>query len=243
MKRLTALILAALLLIGASALAEGATLTVQGTGVVSMAPDTATITFGVKRIGPDISKSQIEVNEMLGKVIDRLREMGMTDEDIATSSINIYETYSEDSYSASSIDGDYQQRTIYAVENSVSVTIHDIDHAGSYIDAVFEAGANTFTNIEFSASDSSAQKERAMALAMENARARAQVLADAAGMKVGEVLSITDGGSSNYYYGDDAVMEKAAVDTGAGFANMVFTSDLQISATVTVVYALLPVEE
>lgn len=241
MKRLTALLLAALLLIGASALAEGAKLTVQGTGVVTMSPDTATITFGVKRVGPDIAKSQSEVNETLGKVIDRLREMGVTDEDIATSAISIYESYETYEYASSSMD-DGEPIPRYAVENSVSVTIHDIDHAGSYIDAVFEAGANSFSNIEFSASDSTAQKARAMELAMENARVRAQVLADAAGLKLGEIQAINDGGSSNYYYGDDATVERAAADSGAGFANMVFSSNLQISATVTVVYALSPVE-
>lgn len=239
MKRVLAIIMALALLLGASALADGATLTVQGMGMVKLPPDEAVITFGVRMTSTDIAKAQTEVNATLGKVIDRLKEMGVTLEDIETSSINIYEDYNYREYSAS-LDGE----TAYSVENTVSVTIKDIDRAGSYIDAVFEAGANSFSGIYFRISDPSQARERAMALAVQDARNRAEILAEAAGMAVGDMLSMTDGGSVNYYSAEDGLYEKAAVaDTGAGFANMVFTSDQMVSAAVTVVYQLSPVED
>lgn len=234
MKRITAWMIV-LLLIGTCALAEPATLTVQGIGTVRMAPDSAVITFGVKRTSKDISQAQADVNGTLGQVIDRLKEMGVTEDDIETSSISIYEDYSYRDYSSLPSDDD----TMYAVENSVSVTVRDIEHAGSYIDAVFEAGANSFSGIYFRASDSSQERERAMVLAVENAMDRAKVLAEAAGMKLGGIVSITDGGSGGYFSIEEGAYEKAvASDAGAGFANMVFTSDLQVSASVSVVFAL-----
>ena len=154
-KRLLCAILA-LMLLGVCALAETPTLTVQGTGVVSLAPDTATIRLGVRESSKDVSQAQAAVNGKLAKVIDKLREMGVADEDIHTSSISIYEDYGYDASSAGS-------RT-YAAENTVSVVIRDIENAGQYIDAVFEAGANTFSDISFSASDTGDAPRRALEL-------------------------------------------------------------------------------
>ena len=225
MKIMLALMLA--LMLGACALAEGATLTVQGTGIVSLDPDTATITLGV------VGEAQARVNEKLTKVIEKLKSMGVTDEDIHTSSIDIFEDYNYD-------DSDEKS---YAAANSISVTIGDIENAGKYIDAVFEAGANTFSGIAFSASDTADAKKRALELSVENARDKAEVLAAAAGMKVTGIAAIVEQGGgmyNNYYAGNrfEAAMEKS--DAGAG--TPVFSEQIQVSASVAIDFTLAPVE-
>ena len=185
MKAMLALVLT--LMLGAFACAEGATLTVQGTGIVSLDPDTATITLGVRESSADVGEAQALVNEKLTTVIEKLRSMGVKEEDIHTSSIDIYEDYNYD-------DSD---------EKGYAVTISDIENAGKYIDAVFEAGANTFSGIAFSASDTADAKKRALELSVENAREKAEVLAAAAGMKVTGISAIVEqgGGMYNNYAG------------------------------------------
>lgn len=235
-KALVSLFLTLALLMSFGALAEEKRLIVQGTGMVALDPDTATITLGVRASAADVGDAQAEVNEKLGNVVERLQEMGVKDEDIHTSSINIYEDYD---YGSS----DFHSEQYYVASNSISVTISDIENAGSYIDAVFEAGANTFSDISFSASDTEAAKKRALELSVENARQKAEVLAKAAGMEITGISAITEQGAElygNYYAGNslDVAMEKAASDGGT----MVFSEQIQVSATVTIEYTMAPVE-
>jgi len=240
MKKWIALVsIALILMMGLSALAEGATISAHGVGTVGMTADHAVITFGVRRSSTDIAEAQSYVNETLSRALDRLREKGVTDEDICTRDIRISEDYS---YSA---DGMFDQKQPYIVENNVSVTIRDIDSVGDCMDAVFAAGVNSFTELRFAASDTKNESRRAMALAVEDARTHAEVLAGAAGMKLGAVLSITDSGESGYYYPmSNGLYEKMEAEADAGgFANVVFNTDLQVSATATLVYELLPMDE
>ena len=235
MKIRIASIVALLMLIGVCACAEPAVLTVHGMGTVSMAPDQATINFGVSRSSTDIARAQAYVNETLGRVIDGLKAMGVRENDIQTSAINIYRDYDYES----DVPGD----VAYMVDNSVSVRISDIDHVGEYIDTVFEAGANTFSGIGFSASDNADEKTRALELAVADAQAKAETLAAAAGMKLGAIRSINDSVNDNYFYRSDGEGLYAAKEAASdSFANLVFAADLQVSASVTVEYELSPVE-
>lgn len=234
-KMLLALALSLLLMLGACACAEETKLSVQGTGVVSLDPDTATIMLGVRESSRDVSEAQAKVNEKLAVVVDKLKDMGVKEEDIHTDSITIYEDYSY-----SDIDPDQKG---YAAENSISVTVNDIENAGSYIDAVFEAGANTFSGITFNASNTEDAKKRALELSIQNARDKAEILAAAMGMKISGVSAVSEQGSgiyANYYTANnfDGIMEKAANAAGTP----VFSEQIQVSASVVIEYTMAPVE-
>ena len=232
--RVLTIVLIAALLFGCSALAENAILAVQGTGMVSLDPDTATIQLGVREASKHVNLAQAAVNAKVAKVVAKLKGMGVQDKDIHTSSISIYEDYGNSSSSMG---------TRYFAENTLSVTIRDIENAGKYIDAVFAAGANTFSGISFSASDTEAAKKRALELSVENARKKADVLAAAAGMRIAGIKSVTEQGAGfngDYYNRNsyDVMMEKAEEDA----ETQVFSEQIQVSATVTVEYTMVPVE-
>lgn len=234
MKRAIATALAVLLLVlSFSGLAEEVpTITINGYGTVTVPPDKAVITFGVRMVSSDIASAQTYVNTHLGKCIDKLRAMGVTEDDIQTSHISIEEDYSS---------SDILSEPEYAVENSVSVVISDVNSAGRYIDAVFGAGANRFTGIQFIASDTEAAKEQAMSLAYSNALSRARKLAACAGMKLGALLTITDVDDPGYTSRSNGLFAKTegAMDS---FANQVYTSDVDITAGVKLVYELQPID-
>lgn len=234
-KMLLALALSFCLMLFACACAEDTKLSVQGTGVVSLDPDTATIMLGVRESSKDVSEAQARVNEKLAAVVEKLKNMGVKEEDIHTDSITIYEDYSY-----SDVDPDQKG---YAAENSISVTVSDIENAGSYIDAVFEAGANTFSGITFNASKTEDAKKRALELSIQNAREKAEVLAAAMGMTISGVSAVTEQGSgiyANYYAANsfDGIMEKAASAAGTP----VYSEQIQVSASVIIEYTMTPVE-
>ena len=223
MTKAMAILMAALLaLTGIGALAEGA-MTVQGVGVVHVDADRANICLGVRVVSDDVMTAQAAINERLDSIVKALEDKGVGREAVSTDSIGIYPNYdySED-----------ERITGYTAYNSIRVAVSDVGEVGAYIDAAFEAGANSLDYVEFSASDNAEAGEKALALAVESAKAKAQVLADAAGVELGDILDITEN-SDGYYSATNTfakVEERAAGDMGT----QVFASSQQVTAVVNV---------
>ena len=230
MKKALVIILALIMtLTGAMGLAEAATLNVHGTGVVNVDADTATIILGVREVSKDVADAQRAVNTKIESVTQALMDMGIEPEDIHTSSISIYPEYDYDSMD--------QPIKGYTAENTISVTTRDVEHVGAYIDAAFGAGANAFNDISFSTSDLTDESRQALGLAVENGREKAEVLAAASGMKLGDIKCIVEEPNS---YGDFDVRFAKAEAAAGDAGTPVYASKLQVSASVTIEYELLP---
>lgn len=214
------------------ALAEPAVLTVRGVGVVNLNADAASITMGVREIAEDVTSAQATVNRKIASVIEKMKEMGIEAKDIHTNYISIYPEYDYN---------DAKNPVVgYTAETSISVTTSDTENVGKYIDAAFEAGANTFSDISFSASDTTEESNQALKLAIERAFDKASAMAEAAGMKLGELVSISE---AEYSYADNgAYYAKEEVVTDAGAGTEVYASTLQVSATVSVQFAMQAVD-
>ena len=230
MKKLFCAVVALVLALGAvGAMAEG--LVARGTGYVTVKADTASISLGIRQYAKDVRDAQQAVNRCIDAVIAALTEAGVEKENMSTDSIYIYPEYD---YSSSS---DGEKIIGYYASNSLTVVTSDIDNVGAYIDAAFEAGANTLDGVSFNASDTSDAYDRALAMAIEDAARKAAVMAKAAGVELGEIENITEGESYGYngtaMYGRNAVTEE---DAGAG--TQVIAARQQVSATVTVEFDL-----
>ena len=208
------------------ALAENAKLTVRGTGVVNLDADRASIRIGVREVASQVVDAQSAINEKMDAVIEKLNEMGIGKENISTSSIGIYPNYD---YS------DVVEEIVgYTAYNTILVITSDVDNVGSYIDAAFEAGANSLDDVEFSASDTSDAGRKALAIAVQNAMEKAQVLAEATGAKLGGIVEINEGDSDIY----SLPVMYAEEDAGKGAATDVIASQQKVSALVSVVFEL-----
>ncbi len=232
MKKLFCCVLALALLM-TCALAEGATLTVKGAGSVSLKSDTATIMLGVRKYATDVKAAQQAVNRNMDAVIAALVEAGVAEEDIYTNSLYIYPEYNYDSN-----DGEDNIKG-YNASNSLTVVTTNIENVGAYIDAAFDAGANNLDDVSFSAADTLEASNQALNLAIESAREKAAVMAEAAGMKLGAVVSLQEEDSFSY----DASIPYArnSVATGdAGEADTkVIAAKQQVTATVCMQFELL----
>lgn len=219
----------AIALLCSAAFAEGASLTVQGAGVVFVDADRATISLGVRETGTQLADVQSLVNEKMDSVIAALKDKGVSMEDISTNTIGIYPNYD---YST-----DVELIVGYTAYNSLYVTISDVENAGAYIDAAFTAGANNLDNVTFFASDTTEAGRQALTLAVENAREKAEVLAAAAGMRLGNILEIREGTADEYSM---PVMYARAEDAGAG--TQVIASQQRVNAAVNVTFELVAAE-
>jgi hypothetical protein len=145
-------------------------------------PDTARVEIGVETSAPTTSEAIAQNNTQVAAVIDKLTGLGVAEDDMQTRNFNMHARYDEKG----------QQVVGYNVSNTVTVTIRNLEQAGTLLDSVVQVGANRIYGINFSVDDPSALLEQARNEAIANARAKAEQLAQQSGASVGEVLVITE---------------------------------------------------
>lgn len=170
--------------------ASGRSVQVSGAAVINVTPDRALLQLGVQSNGtsPDIVHS-VNVQE-IQKVINAVRALGVETKDIATDYYIVYPIYED--YSSLVIKG-------YRIDNTVSITLRDVNLADDVILAALRAGANEVQDVQFYTSELRKFRDQARELAMKAAGEKAQALSGAAGAQVGCVLSINENTWSQYY--------------------------------------------
>ncbi len=226
MKRIFALMLAAALLF--SVAAAETKITVTGMGRTQVSADTAVISLGVSANDTDVLKAQQTVNTKMAAIRKALADHGVPEDCISTDYMNIYAVYD---YSE-----DRERISSYSASSTLSIRVTDMDTAGELIDVSFAAGANTLNGITFSASDTEEAKNASLKAAAADARAKAEVLAEASGLKITGIETITEGGIYSY----DNTVANRAMAKGAGdyeeAGTVVSAAKLVVSVTVNVTF-------
>lgn len=166
-------------------------ITVSGEGEVSVAPDLAVVNLSVLREA-DTAKAALAANSAAMKqVLDALKAAGIADRDIQTSNFTIQPRYQQ-----AARDKPQDPKIIgYSVSNEVTVRIRKLDEAGGIIDKVVGLGVNQGGGINFVKDDLKEVMTEARKRAVADAIEKARILSEAAGVKLGPVLSITEGGN------------------------------------------------
>jgi uncharacterized protein len=159
-------------------------LSVTGVGRTYLNPDIAYISIGVQTQSEDVASALDQNSAQAQAVADALTAQGVAAEDIQTTAFNItpQQQYSPEGQVIG---------TIYIVQNSVNVTVRDLQNMGKLLEAVVTAGANSINSISYDVSDKSAAVSEARRLAVEDAKAQAQELADLAGVGLGKVTGVS----------------------------------------------------
>ena len=183
---------AAILCVGfaSGALAQQAPqgITVSGEGVVSLAPDTATIRLGVSERAASAAEAMAQTSEKVRGILNQLDSLKIAGLDRQTSGLYLRPVYDNGSRN----DTTPVQVSGYEAGNTVSVTVPDLSKLGQLLDAVVAEGANDFNGLQFGLQDNQAALEQARKDAVSDAMARAQQLADAARVKLGKVVSMSE---------------------------------------------------
>ena len=226
MKKTVSLLMALLIisLIPAFAFADSE-ITVTGTGNVLVPADMAVVMLGVSAADKDVRTAQGTANEAIAAIRSALIEGGIAEEDINTDYINIYAMYD---YSGGS-----EQITGYNANSTLAIRVKDIERVGEVIDLAFGAGANTLNGISFSATDTAEAKEMAMRLAVADAQAKADILADAAGLKIRGIEDIAE---QNTYSYDKGIMNNFDVAEASVAGTVVQAAKLTVSSSVVITF-------
>lgn len=160
-------------------------ITVVGQGEAFGQPDQARVQIGVETFAEEVAEATAANETGVQSIMDALEELGIEDADIQTSNYNLWAEQPRGDEGGQGIAG-------YRVMNQVTVTIRDIDQVGAVIGAVTEAGANSIHGVSFSVADPAGLEADARADAIENAREKAQSLAELSGVELGEVISVSE---------------------------------------------------
>ena len=210
--------------LGAPVAAGGEGITVVGSGSARAVPDVAEWSFGVQTSGDTAAAALAANSAAMDGVVAALRDSGIADEDLRTEQVSVFPRMSDDGRAVVG----------YDASNSVSATIRDLDRAGATVDAAVSAGANQVYGPTLTLSDSKAQYRAAVEAAFADARARAEAIAEQAGVSLGAPVAIVEGGGGGVVPEFDRL---AAAEAGAADV-AVQPGTQEVGATLTVTFAV-----
>jgi len=229
MRKLIALLLALALSLGLTAAFADQTVVVSGTGETLVTADTAVVSLGVSVRNKDALKAQSAANEVIAAIRAALTGAGFDEEDISTGYISLYAVYD---YSK-----EIEEVSAYNASSSLAVQVKDMSRTGEVIDLAFGAGANTLDGITFSVSDDAAARAESLKAAVADAKAKAAVLAEAAGLGELEIVSIQEGSVYSFDSGVNNFSRKAAgTEEAMDSPTVVRAAKICVSAGVTVTF-------
>lgn len=207
-------------------------ISIEGVGEVVARPDTAIVTSGVTSQGATAREALTANTTDMAKLIETLKAAGIADRDIQTSGFSVSPNYV---YSNEVDQNGYSKPPRvngYIVSNSVTIRVRDLTTLGTILDQSVTVGANTINGVSFSVADPANLYIEARKKAFADARAKAELYAEAAGVELGDIASIveTQGyGAPQPYMMRDAAMSAAAPPVPVEAGELSFSINVSVS--------------
>lgn len=238
MKKFTSLLAAALLIFSVAgtnlaAAAEPNTIAVSGMAEQEVAPDMAYIDVGINVRADDAETARTQEAQIASQIRRALLGLAITDNDFQNTSYYLYQEYKVDRNGVRTADK-------YVLDSSIKVTVKDLDKLSQVIDNVVEAGATNISNITYALSTQNIIQRQLLATAVENARDKAAVVANAGSRTLGNMLSADinsfDGGTIVAYGANKLRSTTNLAEDGA--ATKLSPGKIKLNARVQVVFSL-----
>lgn len=159
---------------------------VSGTGRVAVAPDVADLRLGVSVTRPTVDSARAEAAATMAAILSAVDAAGVPRRDVRTALLSVQPRYDYR-------DGKPPTLTGYELANVVEVTVRDLGRLGDVVDGTLGAGATSMDSLSFRVAEPAPAEREARILAMAAARARADVLAEAASLTITGVASVVEG--------------------------------------------------
>lgn len=207
---------------------EAGRITVTGEGRVAAAPDMATVMLGVTAEAANAKEAMDRVSVSVDALLASLAAAGIEGRDIQTTGLSLNPIWDGSASSSGTprIEG-------FVASNGVTVRVRALDGLGEVLDGALEAGGNTFNGLSFGLQDPQPRLDEARAAAVADARRKADLLAGAAGVSLGRVVSIAEGGGMappQPMFRMEAAMASDAVPVAEG--------EVDVTAQVTIVWEI-----
>jgi hypothetical protein len=162
------------------------TLNATGEGKVYLVPDIAYVNIGVHSQAATVAEALKDNNAQAQAIQKALTDMGVDAKDIQTSAFNVYPQQQTPKPGST----DTPPVTVYVVDNTVTVTVRDLQKLGDLLDKVVSSGANNINGVQFDVANKDAALSEARKQAIQDAQRQAQEIASAAGVVLGPIQSL-----------------------------------------------------
>lgn len=207
---------------------DGTLLSVSAQAEAKRVPDIAMVSAGVVTQATAADAAMRANAASMERVMDAIRKAGIAARDVQTTGVNIHPQYDYREGSTPAITG-------YQASNTVSVTVRDIGELGDVLDALVASGANQVHGPSFDIDDKDGAYDEARRAALAKARARAELYADALGMRVRRIASISEGGG----FAPPMPMMRMAMDSAESSASTpISPGESTLSVNLDVVFEL-----
>lgn len=204
--------------------------TVTGEGKFYVQSDIAYINVGIHKTASTVKQAQSQINEVVTQVISGLKELDISSKDIKTSSYSINPTYD---WSSST-----QRITGYTADTQLKIKISDIDKINDVIDSATASGANQINNITFDIEDREAAEESARKDAVAQANQKAKAAAEAAGFKLGKIISYSESSNNSLIRPANITLQKSMADDMSGGGTNIQSGSEEIEIIVNLSYQI-----
>lgn len=220
-------------------IAQGNTLlSISAEGRVARAPDLAVFTAGVTSQGKTAAEALAANSADMNKVIAALKKAGIADKDIQTSNLNLNPIYAPQQVRTDGTVYPVQPQIIgYQVNNQVTVRQRDLRGFGKVLDTLVAAGANQINGPSFELDQPDLATDEARTIAMKKARTRAELYANAAGLRVMRIISIAEGGG---YMPQPMMVNARMAMADKAEATPVAAGEVSMNVSVNVTFELAP---
>jgi uncharacterized protein YggE len=162
-------------------------ITVTAEGKITATPDIAIVNLAVVSQAKNVKQAVEDGNSKMTEVYNAVKELNVSEKDISSTSYNLYPNYDySKSYSSPRITG-------YTLDQQIQVKIRDLEKIEDVLDRAVSAGSNQIGQLTFDIDDPSEIKKQVREKAFDTARLKAEEMADAAGVSLGEVLTFSEG--------------------------------------------------
>jgi uncharacterized protein len=204
------------------------TIQVTGEGRVSSAPDVAVISIGVDAVAKTLSQATADANERMRRVLQAMEKNGVAPRDVRTTryDVSIERPWKE---------GRPGPITSYTVSTAAEATVRDLGRLGTILDAATAAGSNAVGGLRMEKNDPTADRARALAAAYASARAKAEAIAKAAGVSLGDLVSVAESSAERIPV---PLLAAGVMRAEAASAAPVAQGELRFEASVSAVFAI-----
>ena len=210
-------------------------MTVVGQGHILLTPDTAFVTLGMETAGRTVGDAERQNRMVMSKVVERLKALQIENERIQTASFTVSPQYKPPPKRSDATPGP-PEIIGYVVGNTMTVEVRNLEKVGPVIEESLAAGANQFHGLQWALRDEQQAKVAALKQAASKAREKAAALSDALKVKLIRLLSATE--ESRIVRPVPRMARSMVAMEGGGGEAPVFSGEIKVEATVTVVYEM-----
>ena len=224
----TLMVIALVLSVSLTALAEGQKMIIVGTAMISIPADMASVELGASAKGETVQEAQKLTDDIITQVLAALKELGIDEKDIITSNYSVYTEVPYEEYGSIR-----KEAPIYNMTNILNITLKNIELVSQVIDVSTKAGANQIYGLTFSSSKQGEAYNVALERAIEDAQQKASVVAAATGKTLGQLIEIeTERDYGEYYIAGNPIEFAESYQA----KDTIVSGAITVSASVTMTY-------